>query len=161
MRIDPTLRPATPSDTEALIDVWRRAVEATHRFLSPADIAGLERLIREVYLGAVDVTVAESDGAVRGFVGTSGGAGRGDAGRGDADPLSIEMLFVDPSVHGRGLGTALLEDAAGGAPGVLVDVNEQNPDALAFYLSRGFQRVGRSETDGEGRPFPLVHLRRP
>lgn len=38
-----------------------------------------------------------------------------------------------------------------------VDVNEQNPDALAFYEGRGFVIKGRSETDGEGRPFSLLH----
>ena len=42
---------------------------------------------------------------------------------------------------------------------LVVDVNEQNPQALQFYLAEGFQVVGRSELDGGGRPFPLLHLR--
>ncbi len=41
-----------------------------------------------------------------------------------------------------------------------VDVNEQNTQALDFYLRRGFHVVGRSPLDGQGRPYPLLHLRR-
>jgi putative acetyltransferase len=41
-----------------------------------------------------------------------------------------------------------------------VEVNEQNPRARAFYAARGFGQVGRTEIDGEGRPFPLLILRR-
>ena len=40
-----------------------------------------------------------------------------------------------------------------------VDVNEQNPQALGFYRHLGFEQVGRSPLDGQGRPFPLLHLR--
>ncbi len=39
-----------------------------------------------------------------------------------------------------------------------VEVNEQNDAGLAFYLARGFSLVSRSETDRDGRPFPLLHL---
>ena len=39
-----------------------------------------------------------------------------------------------------------------------VDVNEQNPEALGFYLANGFEVTGRSPLDGQGRPFPLLHL---
>lgn len=40
----------------------------------------------------------------------------------------------------------------------LVDVNEQNPDALSFYRKRGFSVISRDETDESGRPFPILHL---
>ena len=40
-----------------------------------------------------------------------------------------------------------------------VDVNEQNVLAASFYLHRGFEVIGRSETDEAGRPYPLLHLR--
>jgi putative acetyltransferase len=40
-------------------------------------------------------------------------------------------------------------------------VNEQNPAACGFYEHLGFVVVGRSEVDGTGRPFPLLHMRRP
>jgi putative acetyltransferase len=42
-----------------------------------------------------------------------------------------------------------------------VDVNEQNPAAVGFYEALGFVVVSRSPVDGDGRPFPLLHMRRP
>jgi putative acetyltransferase len=41
-----------------------------------------------------------------------------------------------------------------------VDVNEQNPEAVAFYLRLGFRVEGRSELDSTGKPFPLLHMRK-
>ena len=40
-----------------------------------------------------------------------------------------------------------------------VDVNEQNEPAVKFYLLMGFAIEGRSDLDGTGKPFPLLHLR--
>ncbi|MFB7888219.1 acetyltransferase [Cellulosimicrobium cellulans] len=144
--VDLPLRPARPDDTGALVDVWRRAVEATHDFLTPDDIAELEVGVRDEYLAAVDVTVAERDGRVAGFVGTVG--------------HRVEMLFVDPDLHGQGVGRALLAHVGRGHPVLELDVNEQNPAALGFYRAQGFEVTGRSATDDQGRPFPLLHLRR-
>jgi hypothetical protein len=40
-----------------------------------------------------------------------------------------------------------------------VDVNEQNGQAVGFYLRMGFATEGRSELDGMGKPYPLLHMR--
>lgn len=39
-----------------------------------------------------------------------------------------------------------------------VDVNEQISGVCGFYLSRGFTQVRRYELDGDGRPYPILHL---
>lgn len=72
----------------------------------------------------------------------------------------VEMLFVEPGLRGRGVGSALLEDFCARHGEVLLDVNEQNMAARAFYARRGFGLVGRSPLDGAGWPYPLLHLRR-
>lgn len=140
-----TLRPAHQSDASRLVEVWRRAVEATHHFLSAADIDGYAERFAADFLPAVDLTVATVGGTVVGFSGTSG--------------RRLEMLFVDPCMHGRGIGTQLLGHAGENDGIDEVDVNEQNPDAVSFYRNKGFEQVGRSSVDSEGRPFPLLHLR--
>ena len=38
-------------------------------------------------------------------------------------------------------------------------MNEQNPQGVGFYLHMGFEQTGRSELDGEGNPFPLLHMK--
>ena len=40
-----------------------------------------------------------------------------------------------------------------------LDVNEQNPQAVGFYFKQGFEVIGRSEVDGMGQPYPLLHMR--
>ena len=128
-----------------LAEIWRRAVDATHDFLADADRDAIEgRLVAE-FLPAVVLSVAEVDGRVVGFSGVLG--------------EKVEMLFVDPAVHGTGVGTALLERVVAEHGVTEVDVNEQNGQAVRFYDRRGFEVVGRSETDDEGRPYPLLHLR--
>ena len=69
----------------------------------------------------------------------------------------IEMLFIDSDNRGKGYGSTLLEFAKKlGA--TKVDVNEQNPLALAFYQAKGFRVTSRDETDDAGRPYPILHL---
>jgi len=41
------------------------------------------------------------------------------------------------------------------------DANEDNPAAVKFYLHIGFVQTGRSETDGLGKPYPLLHMELP
>ncbi len=76
------------------------------------------------------------------------------------DGNMIDALFVDPAHHGQRYGSLLLDHALKLAPDATVDASEQATNALPFYLSRGFKVSGRSETDGQGRPYPLIHLSR-
>jgi putative acetyltransferase len=41
-----------------------------------------------------------------------------------------------------------------------VTVNEQDPQALGFYEHLGFSVYNRTETDEEGRPYPLLYMQR-
>ena len=60
-----------------------------------------------------------------------------------ADDCWLEDLYVRDEARGAGLGRALVEAAverarARGCRRMDLDVNEQNPDALAFYERMGF-----------------------
>ncbi|MGN7977607.1 acetyltransferase [Microbacterium sp. 22195] len=129
----------------ALVSIWRSAVDATHHFLSDADRDEIQAHLASDYFPAVELAVAEIDGRAVGFAGTLDGA--------------LEMLFVDAAHRGAGIGSALLAHAIAESSVTRVDVNEQNPDAAAFYARRGFEVIGRSELDDAGRPYPLLHLR--
>lgn len=144
----PTIRPCHgPAEYPELVAIWRSAVRATHDFLEETDFHRIEGRLASAYFPAVFLIVAERDGRPVGFAGVADGA--------------LEMLFVSDTARGHGIGTALL-DAATSEHGVTrVDVNEQNAGARRFYLARGFVEVGRSPVDGDGRPYPILHLERP
>ena len=79
------------------MEIWRRAVDATHAFLDPSNRMAIE--------------------------------------------ADLPDLFAQVSLQ------------------LALDVNEQNPHALGFYAHLDFERIGRSAFDGQGRPYPLIHLR--
>ena len=71
----------------------------------------------------------------------------------------VEALFIDPLHRGSGIGRALIEHALTFHPSISTDVNEQNVQAIGFYEHLGFERIGRSQTDHQGRSYPLIHMR--
>jgi len=146
--IDPTsavVRPARgAAEYPRLVEIWRSAVRATHGFLAEEDFARIESNLASVYFPAVRLVVAEREGRAVGFAGVAEGA--------------LEMLFVADEARGTGVGTLLLQHVIEHFAVTRVDVNEQNSGAHGFYLSRGFVQTGRSELDGDGRPYPILHL---
>lgn len=141
------IRRGTPADVPRALEIWRAAVDATHDFLSPNDRAEIDGMVAEQFLPNADLWLAQDDqGAVTGLLVMDGDM--------------INALFVDPAFHGQGFGTRLLDHALQIAPNARVDASEQATNALPFYLSRGFRIIGRSPTDADGRPYPLVHLAR-
>ncbi|WP_373371514.1 GNAT family N-acetyltransferase [Microvirga sesbaniae] len=71
----------------------------------------------------------------------------------------IDALFVAPGQHGKGIGRLLVQYAREREGALTVDVNEQNEGARAFYRRLDFQELGRSERDGSGRSFLLIHMK--
>jgi putative acetyltransferase len=144
------IRRGREDDLAALLALWERSVRATHAFLTEADIAELRPLVAEALSGdALDLWVlTETGDAPIGFMGLAGN--------------DISALFLEPARRGQGAGRMLVSHAQTLRTGELtVDVNEQNPQARGFYEALGFVVVGRSPLDDGGRPFPLLHLRRP
>lgn len=134
------------TDRPRLLDVWEAAVRATHHFLAEEDIQFYRRMLAEQYFDLVRlICLRDERGRILAFAGTA--------------EDRLEMLFVDPAHHGEGIGKLLLRHVIERLGVRLVDVNEQNPIALAFYLSQGFRQIGRSPLDGADRPYPLLHLR--
>lgn len=128
----------------ALIEIWEASVRATHHFLPEENLLALKPLILEHYFDAVELRCAISEDQLVGFIGVAN--------------KNIEMLFIHPNSFRQGVGRALMQYALNNLSASKVDVNEQNPNAIAFYECLGFKRVGRSELDGQGNPFPLIHM---
>ena len=56
------------------------------------------------------------------------------------------------------MGKALLQHAIESQKVNKVDVNEQNEQAVGFYLHSGFVTYKRSELDATGKPYPILHM---
>ncbi len=139
------IRSANISDHEAIIRIWEESVRATHHFLEEGYIETLKPRILHEYLPVVDLFVIEdASGQISGFIGVA--------------EKNIEMLFIDPAHFRMGLGKELMAFAINQLGANKVDVNEQNPDARHFYESIGFKVVNRSPVDGQGAPYPILHM---
>jgi ribosomal protein S18 acetylase RimI-like enzyme len=146
--MQPHLRPySAGTDAEACLDVWRRASELGHRFLCHDQLDADAVLVRDIYLPKAEIVVAESEGRLTGFVALL-----------DA---FIGGLFVDPRLHGQGIGRALVGAAAARHGDLSVEVYAENTGALAFYRRLGFVETGRRPRDDQGRPHALVTMLRP
>ncbi|RRJ62088.1 acetyltransferase [Paenibacillus oralis] len=131
---------------DQLVEIWYQAVVHTHKFLAEQDLKFYRHMVQNGALKEVEIWIELAEGMEAiGFIGL--------------DETKIEMLFVDPNCHGKGTGRRLIQHAEKlKGPNLRVDVNEQNDGANAFYKRLGFVRTGRSELDGSGRPYPLLHL---
>lgn len=138
------IRQSHPSEGARILEIWRKAVDATHDFLTPADRVAIEELVSD-FLPAAPLWLAVDDGdrAIAFML---------------IDDGHMEALFVDPAHHGSGVGRALVQHGLRLHPSLTTDVNEQNAGAIGFYEKLGFRRIGRSPLDGQGRPYPLIHL---
>lgn len=134
-----------PQEFDELMEVWESAVLATHHFLKKEDFEEIKSAIKNEYFPMVDLYgLKDENNKILGFAGIQ------------ADKL--EMLFVHAEVRGKGVGKALLRYAIDVKAITQVDVNEQNEQAVGFYEKQGFKIIKRNETDGQGKPYPILEM---
>lgn len=138
-------RQATKEDLPRIMKIWRGAVDATHEFLSAHDRLAIEAEVRMLFPTLKLLLAVGESSEAEGFMVLQDG--------------HLEALFVAADQQGRGIGKAFVDLALSDNPKLTVDVNAQNAKALSFYERLGFEHIGRSTHDGQGRPYPLIHLR--
>ncbi|WP_459190412.1 GNAT family N-acetyltransferase [Parabacteroides sp. APC149_11_2_Y6] len=139
------IEPAQETDYDELATLWEASVRSSHHFLTEDDILFYKPLVRNEYFKAVHLYIIRNEqNRIVAFTGLS-------------DDL-IEMLFVHPGEQGKGYGKRLIDFALNEKHIRRVDVNEQNEQALRFYLQRGFKITGRDAMDPMGKPFPILHM---
>ena len=132
--------------TKQLLEVWESAVRQTHTFLSESEILRIKGYVPDAISNVARLLVSmdDSDKPVA-FLGFEGNR--------------IEMLFVDASHRGQGIGKQQVTFAIENYTANEVTVNEQNPLAIGFYEHMGFHTYKRTDFDEEGNPYPLLYMR--
>lgn len=132
---------------EELVCVWESSVRATHSFLTESETEEIKRYVPRALREAEHLIAAEDENGVPvAFAGTNG--------------RKLEMLFVSAENRGKGIGKRLLLYAIDAYSVDELTVNEQNPQAIGFYEHMGFKTYKRSATDEQGRPYPLLYMKR-
>lgn len=140
------IRMSKPSEAPDIIQIWKNSVDATHDFLTAHDREEIEKDVVGFFSDTPVWIATDQEDHPLGFMFLHDG--------------HLEALFVDASARGLGVGKQLISHALALHPELSVDVNEQNQQATGFYQHMGFQISGRSALDSQGRPYPLLHLRK-
>ena len=131
------------TDYPRLIEIWESAVLNTHDFLKEEDFIYYKKQL-PVYFQHVTLLGFEQEGVLVGFMGIA--------------KENLEMLFIDNNCRGTGIGKKLLTYAIANLHVTKVDVNEQNVQAVGFYKYVGFNILRKSELDGQGKEYPILHM---
>lgn len=139
-------------DIDAMLSLWEDSVRASHHFLNESEIKTIAQDLLDACQHLEHIIIARALGEMVGFIGMQT----------SNQTAMIEMLFVAPKMFGKGVGKALLKEAylrvLKHSKIIAVDCNEQNPKGNQFYEKVGFQKVGRSDRDSQGREYPIVHF---
>lgn len=132
---------------DELVTLWEASVRATHLFLSSAEVDAIKGFVPAALHSFARLIVAQNDvGVPVAFMGL--------------ENARLEALFVAPEERGRGVGRTLLDYAVERYAVRETTVNEQNFQAVGFYLRMGFETYKRTDVDKDGRPYPLLYMRR-
>lgn len=105
--------------------IWSAASTVAHPFLSDEFLAAERHEIAHEHLFSAETWVWEDDGRVVGFISLLGN--------------EVGAIFVDPALHGVGIGRALMDHARGLRGALEVEVFEANAIGRAFYERYGFE----------------------
>ncbi len=131
-------------------DVNRETVEyqrprTKQRFLEVYDEEGVEQLLFEAKIAKKDVIVGYAECAFE-ITGSDNWMNKRYFESRDMRPLYVEELAVHPELHGQGIGAFLLEQIehlarVRGCTHLVLEVAENNDNALKFYRTRNFYKL--------------------
>lgn len=129
-----------------LLKVWENSVRATHEFLSNKEILEIKKYVPEALSGISHLIIdTDENGNPIAFMGI--------------EENKLEMLFITSECRGKGIGKKMLIHGIENYGVNDLAVNEDNPQAKAFYEHMGFKVYQRNELDDQGKPYPVLYMR--
>ena len=146
---DYTLRPYTPADEDAAIELWRRTWQHHYSHLDfSARVDWWRERWRSQLVPVAQITVAEAGGQMLGFVTV------------DPKTFDLDQIVVAPEAWGGGLAAALMDEAKRLSPqGLDLHVNKDNLRAIRFYEKQGFVISGEALNWRSGSPVHRMSWR--
>ena len=144
-----TLRPYTPADEDAAIELWRRTWAQHYPHIDfNARVAWWRERWRQELIPVAHVTLAEVDGTLAGFVTV------------DDKTMYLDQIVVAPEFWGSNVAAMLLDEAKRISPArIELLVNKDNARAIAFYDKHGFVFAGDDVNPVSGRPVNRMRWR--
>ena len=137
------IRQYREDDLDDLMAAWEGASKVAHPFLQEAFLETERFNIPNVYLPNTDTWVAEIRGKVVGFLALMGN--------------EVGAIFLQPELHGSGIGKSLMDKARELHGTLEVEVFKGNHIGRKFYDRYGFELL--SESIHEATNLPVLRLR--
>ncbi|MEO6278815.1 GNAT family N-acetyltransferase [Roseateles sp.] len=133
-------RPALPTDLKHVFSIYSHPAVVPYLTYDPMEESAFVPIFDEL-LRSGTFWIWELDGAIAGFYRTTRYPGR------VSHVAQLGTLAVDPRLHGRGVGRAMIDDAirhlrSDGIRRVELYAESDNQPALAFYKRLGFVHEG-------------------
>jgi len=119
------IRKFETTDMKDVLTIWLDASIQAHDFIESDYWRSNLDSMRDVYLPASEVVVAEVDCMVVGFYALHSN--------------HLAAIFVDPKKQGKGIGKELLQHAKAQRPTLTLNVYQENVSSYEFYLKQGFK----------------------
>ncbi|MGJ8691464.1 MAG: GNAT family N-acetyltransferase [Thalassotalea sp.] len=121
------IRQYNASDINAVLKSWEEATRLAHSFMTDEFIAQERKNTREIYLPNTDTWVAEVNDEVTGFIALMGN--------------EVGAIFLQPNLHGLGIGKMLMDKASELHQVLEVEVFKENTIGRNFYSKYGFKPI--------------------
>ncbi|MGE6608846.1 N-acetyltransferase [Halomonas sp. NPDC076908] len=138
------IREYREADIEHILDIWLSASIKAHSFAGSEYWHSKVSEMRDVYIPASETFVFESEGQVAGFYSLYGN--------------TLAAVFVSPSLQGKGIGSAMIDDAKSRRVCLQLSVYSQNSPSINFYKQHGFISLGEQIDEQTGQPEFIMEL---
>ena len=132
------IRKYRETDIDQILEIWLSASIKAHTFVEAEFWASKVNEMRDVYIPASETFVFESGNQIAGFYSLYGN--------------TLAAVFVSPSLQGRGVGAAMLDDAKSRRECLQLSVYQENTPSINFYKKQGFISLGEQVDKQTGHP---------
>lgn len=122
------IREAQSSDLPAILDLWIESTTWGHPFIDEQYWHDSLQVVRDVYLSNAITSIWEEKGEFLGFVSI-------------IEDRFLAAMFVAPKAARRGIGRALMQHVQQRYPFLILEVYQENLQALRFYMAQGFRVI--------------------